>query len=139
MNVKKDRQISKLTREKRKNEQLAQRNAAELKVMKRKKKQDEIAKKKADIVRRRRLRTKTKINRKIRGKKQKRGEEISKVIKPNVTVEIDKVREWIEANVEKMATLKHLQKDMVDLEAKKNKIEEEIEDEQKYYSEISIK
>jgi len=139
MNVKKDRQISKLTREKRKNEQLAQRNAAELKVMKRKKKQDEIAKKKADIVRRRRLRTKTKINRKIRGKKQKGGEEISKVIKPNVTVEIDKVREWIEANVEKMVTLKHLQKDMVDLEAKKNKIEEEIEDEQKYYSEISIK
>ena len=139
MNVKKDRQISKLTREKRKNEQLAQRNAAELKVMKRKKKQDEIAKKKADIVRRRRLRTKTKINTKIRGKKQKGGEEISKVIKPNVTVEIDKVREWIEANVEKMVTLKHLQKDMVDLEAKKNKIEEEIEDEQKYYSEISIK
>ena len=64
---------------------------------------------------------------------------MSKVEPPSQPIDIEKVREWIEANVEKLVTIKHLQKDLHEVENKKATVEYEINEEQRYYSEISIK
>jgi hypothetical protein len=127
LGMKKDMVISQLKRDSKRKEMQAQRNAAELKMLKKKYREGENNKKKEENRRRKRL-----------TKKGKQSEETKKVEK-SPPLEIEKVREWIEANVEKMVTIKHLQKDLASFKDTQNEIENEIEDEQKYFSEMSIK
>lgn len=136
ISVKKDRQINELKREKRKNELLAQKNAAELKLLKKKNKEEATSRKKEDIKRRKRMKVSKKVTNKAGVSTEN---EISIKHDQSVPIEIDKVRTWIEANVEKMVTIKHLQKDLHDFEYKRQQIEAEIDEEQRYYSEISIR
>jgi hypothetical protein len=141
--LKKDREINKLKRESRKNEIFAQRKVAELNLMKRRQQQEEVTRKKEEVRRKKVIKNKSKS-----GKGFKKGQnnadandqspEKSKADESQ-QIDIEKIREWIEANVEKMVTVKHLQKDLDDFESKKQQVENEINEEQKYYSEISIK
>jgi len=137
--VHKDREISKLKREKRRNEMLAQRHAADIKTLKKKNKDDEIAHRKQQVSQKKALKNASIANSNGKRGGKKKIKSPAKKEDSSVPVEIGKVRQWIEANVEKMVTIKHLQKDLYTFEEKKQHVENEIEDEQKYYSEISIK
>lgn len=144
--VAKDREINNLKREKRKNELLAQRKAAELKLLKKKHLDEEKSRKKDAARKKRTVKNKVKVKNVIRG--STKSEETddtsitttqSKAHEPSHPINIDIVREWIEAKIEKLVTIKHLQRDINEFESKKQQVEDEISDEQKYYSEISIK
>lgn len=138
LSVMKDREINQLKREKRKNEVIAQRKAAELKILKKRHKEEETQRKKEESRRRKNIKRRT-ARPGLRSKKAAVAEPVKVTEEPSIPVDIEKVRSWIEANVEKMVTIKHLQKDVTDFEDKKQQIESEIEEEQRYYGEISIK
>jgi hypothetical protein len=116
---------------------VVQRNKAEIKTLKKRHRDDKVSQKKEEIKRRRRAKTGKKNVKKVSG--DSNANQVSIKEGQSVPIEIDIVRSWIEANVEKMVTIKHLQKDLRDFEDKRQQIEIEIDEEQRYYSEISIK
>ena len=140
-----------MKREKRKNEMLAQRKTAELNILKKRQKEDEIARRKEAVKKKRAVKSTTtasrlNVNKRFKNKAKTKvtknnepQEQVSKIEPKSDPIDIEKVREWIEANVEKLVTLKHLQKDLYEVENKKRTVETEIDEEQRYYSEISIK
>ena len=130
---------------------LAQRKTAELNILKKRQKEDEIARRKEAVKKKRAAKNTTtasrlNINKRFKNKAKTKvtknnepQEQVSKIEPKSDPIDIEKVREWIEANVEKLVTLKHLQKDLYEVENKKRTVETEIDEEQRYYSEISIK
>ena len=113
---------------------------AELKLLHKRHKEEELNKKKEEIRKRKTGKRKDK-GKSTETSQRKTIENISTPQEegPVVPIQIEHVIEWIEANVEKMVTVRHLKKDILDFEEKKNQIEQEIEEIQAYYSEISIK
>ena len=130
---------------------LAQRKTAELNILKKRQKEDEIARRKEAVKKKRAVKSTTtasrlNVNKRFKNKAKTKvtknnepQEQVSKIEPKSDPIDIEKVREWIEANVEKLVTLKHLQKDLYEVENKKRTVETEIDEEQRYYSEISIK
>ena len=130
---------------------LAQRKTAELNILKKRQKEDEIARRKEAVKKKRAVKSTTtasrlNVNKRFKNKAKTKvtknnepHEQVSKIEPKSDPIDIEKVREWIEANVEKLVTLKHLQKDLYEVENKKRAVETEIDEEQRYYSEISIK
>ena len=130
---------------------LAQRKTAELNILKKRQKEDEIARRKEAVKKKRAAKNTTtasrlNVNKRFKNKAKTKvtknnepQEQVSKIEPKSDPIDIEKVREWIEANVEKLVTLKHLQKDLYEVENKKRTVETEIDEEQRYYSEISIK
>lgn len=145
INVQKDREINELKRKERKNKIMMESKVAELKMLQKKHKDEEMNKKKEEIKKRKTIKkTGLKSNPKAKTKVKEAAPKEQQVAIENkegpvVPIQIDHVIEWIEANVEKMVTVRHLKKDILDFEEKKKQIEKEIEEIQAYYSEISIK
>ena len=146
INVQKDREINELKRKERKNKMMIESKVAELKLLQKRHKEEELNKKKEEIKKRKTIKkVKPKLGKSSKQNvKKEESQDINKVIPsqeeaPAIPIQIDHVIEWIEANVEKMVTVRHLKKDILDFEEKKQQIENEIEEIQAYYSEISIK